>query len=80
MRALRDAIPNKPRKYSWRIREWAEQAAIMRDMSISILENEWTKETFSSELEKMKNREPEYESRMDNQKSSETNRRFNADI
>ena len=68
VRALRDAIPNKPRKYSWRIREWTEQAAIMRDMSISILENEWTKETFSSELEKMKNREPEYESRMDNPK------------
>lgn len=68
VRALRDAIPNKPRKYSWRIREWAEQAAIMRDMSINILENEWTKETFSSELEKMKNREPEYKSRMDNPK------------
>ena len=68
VRALRDAIPNKPRKYSWRIMEWTEQAAIMRDMSISILENEWTKETFSSELEKMKKRDPEYESRMDNPK------------
>ena len=39
VRALRDAIPSKPQKYSWLIREWAEKVSVLRDMSVSVLEN-----------------------------------------
>ena len=60
VRALRDAIPLKPKKYSWRIREWADKVSVLRDMSVDVLENKWTAEEFSAELEKMKTRESEY--------------------
>ncbi len=60
VRALRDAIPLKPKKYSWRIREWAEKVSVLRDMSVDVLENKWTAEEFTDELEKMKSRESEY--------------------
>ena len=60
VRALRDAIPSKPRKYSWLIREWAEKVGVLRDMSVSVLENKWTAEEFTDELEKMKRHESEY--------------------
>ncbi|MBQ3443344.1 MAG: hypothetical protein IJG33_08875 [Selenomonadaceae bacterium] len=60
VRALRDAIPLKPKKYSWRIREWADKVSVLRDMSVDVLENKWTAEEFSDELEKMKTRESEY--------------------
>ena len=60
VRALRDAIPLKPKKYSWKIREWADKVSVLRDMSVDVLENKWTAEEFSAELEKMKTRESEY--------------------
>lgn len=60
VRALRDAIPSKPRKYSWLIREWSEKVSVLRDISVSVLENKWTAEEFSAELEKMKSRDSEY--------------------
>ena len=60
VRVLRDAIESKPRKYSWLIREWAEKVSILRDMSVSVLEDKWTAEEFSAELEKMKSRDSEY--------------------
>ena len=48
VRALRDAIPMKPKKYSWLIREWAEKMSVLRDMSVSVLENKWTAEEFAA--------------------------------
>ena len=60
VRALHDAIPLKSKKYSWRIREWADKVSVLRDMSVDVLENKWTAEEFSDELEKMKTRESEY--------------------
>lgn len=48
VRALRDAIPLKPRKYSWLIRKWAEKVNILRDMSVDVLENKWTAEEFAA--------------------------------
>ncbi|MBO4779820.1 MAG: hypothetical protein J5497_04195, partial [Selenomonadaceae bacterium] len=60
VRALRDAIPLKPKKYSWKIREWADKVSVLRDISVDVLENKWTAEEFSAELEKMKTRESEY--------------------
>ena len=60
VRALRDAIESKPRKYSWLIREWSEKVSILRDMAVSVLENKWTAEEFSVELEKMKLHDSEY--------------------
>ena len=60
VRALRDAIPSKPRKYSWLIREWSEKVSVLRDMSVRVLENKWTAEEFTAELEKMKSRDSEY--------------------
>ena len=60
VRALRDAIPSKPRKYSWLIREWLEKVSNLRDMSVSVLENKWTAEEFTAEIEKMKTHESEY--------------------
>ena len=60
IRALRDAIPMKPKKYSWRIGEWADKVSVLRDMSVDVLENKWTAEEFADELEKMKTRESEY--------------------
>ena len=39
IRALRDAIPMKPKKYSWRIGEWAEKVSILCDISVDVLEN-----------------------------------------
>ena len=61
VRALRDAIPMKPRKkYSWTMREWAEQATIFRDMSIDVLEDKGTQEEFTEELEKFKKNESKY--------------------
>ncbi|MBO4780742.1 MAG: hypothetical protein J5497_08910 [Selenomonadaceae bacterium] len=60
VRALRDAIPLKPRKYSWLIREWSEKVSVLRDMSVSVLENKWTAKEFSAELEKMKSSDSEY--------------------
>ena len=60
VRALRDAIPLKPKKYSWKISEWADKVSVLRDMSVAVLENKWTAEEFSEELEKMKTRESEY--------------------
>lgn len=61
VRALRDAIPPKPRRYSWLLREWAEEAGTLRDMAISVLEDKWTQEEFSAELEKIKTQDSEYE-------------------
>lgn len=69
VRALRDAIPSKPRKYSWLIRKWAEKVSVLRDMSVSILENKWTAEEFTDELEKMKRHESEYSSTMRDSRS-----------
>ena len=66
VRALRDIIPIKPKKYSWKISEWAEETANLRDMSINILENHWTEEEFSEELEKMKRYESKYSFTMSN--------------
>ena len=60
VRALRDAIESKPRKYSWLIREWSEKVSILRDMAVNVLENRWTTEEFSAELEKMKSHDSEY--------------------
>lgn len=60
VRALRDTIPMKPKKYSWKISEWSEEAANLRDMSVQILENRWTEEEFSDELEKMKTHDSKY--------------------
>ena len=60
VRALRDTIPMKPKKYSWKITEWSEKAAILRDMSINVLEDKWTAEEFSEELEKFKTHDSEY--------------------
>ena len=61
IRSLRDAIPPKPRRYSWLLREWAEEAGTLRDMAISVLEDKWTQEEFSAELEKIKTQDSEYE-------------------
>ena len=66
VRALRDTIRMKPKKYSWKIAEWVEETANLRDMSINILENQWTAEDFSEELEKMKKHESEYSFTMSN--------------
>ena len=60
VRALRDTVPMKTKKYSWKIKEWAEEMTILRDMSISVLEDKWTAEEFSEELENFKKRESEY--------------------
>ena len=60
VRALRDTIPTKPKKYSWNLKDWSEKAAILRDMSIGILENKWTEEEFAEELEKFKTHESKY--------------------
>ena len=68
IRALRDAIPPKPRKYSWLIREWAEKMSNLRDMSVDVLENKWTAEEFSTELEKMKARDAKYSLSMQDNK------------
>ena len=51
VRALRDAIPLKPKKYSWLIVEWADKVSVLRDMSVDVLENKWMAEEFSAELE-----------------------------
>ena len=69
VRALRDAIPIKPKKYSWLIREWAEKMSVLRDMSVSVLENKWTAEEFAAELEKMKTHESEYSYTLQDSKS-----------
>ena len=69
VRALRDAIPMKPKKYSWLIREWAEKMSVLRDMSVSVLENKWTAEEFAAELEKMKTHESEYSYTLQDSKS-----------
>ena len=69
VRALRDAIPLKPRKYSWLIREWAEKVSILRDISVDVLENKWTAEEFAAELEKMKTHESEYSHTLRDSKS-----------
>ena len=60
VRALRDTIPLKPKKYSWRVREWAEEMTVLREMAVSVLEDKWTEEEFSSELEKFRKQESEY--------------------
>ncbi|MBR6013454.1 MAG: hypothetical protein IK062_06695 [Selenomonadaceae bacterium] len=62
VRSLRDAIPTKPKKYSWKLKEWAEKAAIFRKMSIDVFENKWTEEEFAEELEKFKSHDSEYSS------------------
>ena len=61
VRALREAIPPKPRRYSWQLRGWAEEAGTLRDMAVSVLEDKWTQEEFTAELEKIKTHESEYE-------------------
>lgn len=60
VRALRDTIPTKPKKYSWKMSDWSEKAAILRDISIGILEDKWTEEEFAEELEKFKTHESKY--------------------
>ena len=50
VRALRDTIPTKPKKYSWKMSDWSEKATILRDISIGILEDKWTEEEFAEEL------------------------------
>ncbi len=70
VRALRDAIPMKPRKkYSWTMREWTEQATIFRDMSTDVLEDKWTQEEFAEELEKFKKNESKYSFALSNSRS-----------
>ena len=69
VRALRDAIPIKPRRYSWKIREWAEKVSELRSMSVGVLENQWTAEEFREELEKMKRHESEYSFTMKDSRS-----------
>jgi hypothetical protein len=69
VRALRDAIPMKPKKYSWLIREWAEKMSVLRNMSVSVLENKWTAEEFIAELEKMKTHGSEYSHTIHDSKS-----------
>ena len=54
VRALRDTIPRKPKKYSWEINEWAEKMELLRDTAIDVLEDKWTQEEFTEELEKFK--------------------------
>lgn len=66
VRALRDTIPMKPKRFSWSMEEWAEKTTILRDMSIKILEGEWTAEEFTEELERMKRHESEYSFTMSN--------------
>ena len=66
VRALRDTIPMKPKRYSWSMEEWAEKATILREMSISLLEDNWSEEEFSEELEKIKTHESAYEFTMSN--------------
>ena len=41
-------------------REWSDKVSVLRDISVDVLENKWTAEEFSTELEKMKTRESEY--------------------
>ncbi len=60
VRALRDTIPIKPKKYSWKMSDWSEKAAVLRDMSIGVLEDKWTEEEFAEELEKFKTHESKY--------------------
>ena len=62
VRALRDTVPRKPKKYSWLIREWADTMEVLRNMAISVLEDKWTKEEFGEELEKFKTLASEYSS------------------
>ena len=70
VRALRDAIPMKPRKkYSWTMREWTEQATMFRDMSIDVLEDKWTQEEFAEELERFKKNESKYSFALSNSRS-----------
>ena len=61
IRALREAIPPKPRRYSWQLRGWAEEAGTLRDMAVSVLEDKWTPEEFTAELEKIKTHDSGYE-------------------
>ena len=60
VRALRDTVPMKPKKFSWTLKEWSEKVAVLREMSIGVLEDEWTEEEFSEELEKFKTHDSEY--------------------
>lgn len=60
VRALRDTIPIKPKKYSWKMTDWSEKAAVLRDISIGVLEDKWTEEEFAEELEKFKTHESKY--------------------
>ena len=60
VRALRDTIPRKPKKYSWEINEWAEKMEKLRDMAIDVFEDKWTKEEFTEELERFKTLDSEY--------------------
>ena len=60
VRALRDTIPKKPRGYAWKIREWTKGVRELRDMAISVLEDKWTEEEFSVELQEMLKNEKEY--------------------
>ena len=60
VRALRDTIPKKPRGYSWTIMEWTKGVRELRDMAISVLEDKWTEEEFSAELQEMLKNEKEY--------------------
>ena len=60
VRALRDTIPMKPKKFSWTLKEWAEKVAILREISIGVLEDKWTEEEFSEELEKFKTHDSKY--------------------
>ena len=61
VRALRDTIPKKPKKYSWAILEWKEEMSLLRDMSINVLENKWTEEEFKEEIARIKTFGSEYD-------------------
>ena len=61
VRALRDTIPKKPKKYSWAILEWKEEMSLLRDISINVLENKWTEEEFKEEIARIKTFGSEYD-------------------
>lgn len=52
VRVLRETIPPKPKKYSWFIEQWAIEMSVLRDISISVLEDKWTQEEFLEEIKK----------------------------
>ena len=71
IRALRDTVPKKQKKYSWEIKEWTEEMSLLRDMSISVLENRWTEEEFKEEICRIQSSNSEYDFDRKNKKIGE---------